>query len=80
MRTIVSQVNRFVVLTLLVAFVLIVTPITLASRCWELWHFGPSQRILRAGRRWRKWLSAMWYNAQISGGTPSAESDCSVEE
>ena len=29
---------------------------TLLTHFWEWWHFGPSQRILRAGRVYRKWL------------------------
>jgi hypothetical protein len=32
------------------------SPITWASRGYELWHFGPSQRVLNAGRAWREML------------------------
>lgn len=31
-------------------------PLTVLVQLWELWHFGPSQKILRAGRRYKKWL------------------------
>lgn len=80
MRAIASQVNRFVVLTFLFAFVLAVAPVTLASRCWEAWHFGPSQSILRAGRRWRKWLSRTWHNTIISTRIPSPEQNSIQQE
>lgn len=31
-------------------------PLTALVQLWEWWHFVPSQKILRAGRRYKKWL------------------------
>lgn len=34
----------------------ILSPLTLLSLAVEWWHFGPSQRAVRAGRTYRQWL------------------------